>query len=235
MKSADSSQGTQCKLGTKSKTICATEFSHRRAGVWRFKPYQTVELYLRPIITVRGKVGRLLIHETFIVWEEKGALYETTLHQAALLPTYNKDPFSEGCSISDSFNGACLSIFSFIFQCYENLIRRVDRHLDLEELRQDSDPQASELVLIARFRMRTRDEELRYIALLCLQGYVCLTVAERYSDAELRQFVLKSFTWFCRDGTNHIPDTCAWDIFPPAIQPMNHGAEDDSSGTKRVW
>ncbi|KAG5754010.1 hypothetical protein H9Q72_010822 [Fusarium xylarioides] len=186
---------------------CARKFSYRRAGVSRFEPYQTVDL-------TDGELRRL--REAFLGFEckrhhlvyDKSLLHETKLHQAVLLPTYNEDSFSEWYFIPNSYNGACLSIFGFIFQCYENLIRRIDRQLELEELRQDPEPQGSELVRIARFRMRTRDEELRYIALLCLQGYVCLTVAEQYSDVELRQFVLKSFMWFCKDGTNHIPDTC---------------------------
>ncbi|KAF4438507.1 hypothetical protein FACUT_4782 [Fusarium acutatum] len=185
----------------------AREFSHGWAGVSRFELYQTVDLSDSELRRLREAFLGFECKRHHLVYD-KSLLHETKLHQAMLLPIYNKDSFSEGYFVGNSFNGACLSIFCFIFQCYENLIRRVDRQLELEESRQDSEPQRSELVRIARFRMRTRNEELRYIALLCLQGYACLTVAEQYTDDELRQFVLKSFMWFCKDGTNHIPDPC---------------------------
>ncbi|KAI1037574.1 hypothetical protein LB505_011470 [Fusarium chuoi] len=183
----------------------ARVFSHRTAGVSRFEPYQTVDLTDSELRRLREAFLGFECKRHHLVYD-KTLLYETKLHQATLLPIYSEDSFSEGYSIHNSFHGACLSIFCFIFQCYENLIRRVDRQLDLEESRQESEPQRPELVRIARFRARTRDEELRYIALLCLQGYVCLTVAEHYTNGELRQFVLGSFMWFCKDGMNNIPD-----------------------------
>ncbi|KAF5610200.1 uncharacterized protein FSUBG_3433 [Fusarium subglutinans] len=146
---------------------CAREFIYRRAGVSRFEPYQTVDLTDGELRRLREASLGFECKRHHLVYD-KSLLHETKLHQAMLLPTYNKDSFSEGYFIHNSFNGACLSIFCFIFQCYENLIRRVDRQLELEELRQDSEPQGSELAHIARFHTRTRDEELRYIALLCL-------------------------------------------------------------------
>ncbi|CZR38047.1 uncharacterized protein FPRO_06762 [Fusarium proliferatum ET1] len=185
----------------------ARVFSHRRAGVSRFEPYRTVDLTDSELRRLREAFLGFECKRHHLVYD-KTLLHETKLHQATLFPIYSEDSFSEGYSIHNSFNGACLSIFCFIFQCYENLIRRVDRQLELEELRRDSEPRRSELVRIARFRARTRDKELRYIALLCLQGYVCLTVAEHYTNGELRQFVLGSFMWFCKDGTNNIPDPC---------------------------
>ncbi|KAH7259219.1 uncharacterized protein BKA55DRAFT_591991 [Fusarium redolens] len=185
----------------------------------------------RPVNLSREELERL--QEAFLDFEiqrhhlayDKFLLYQTQLQQDMFLPIYNEKSFLGGHHEDDLIEGSRQSIFCFIFQCYGKLIRQVDRQLELEKSRQTTEPHHSELVLAARFRNRTRDEELRYIGLLCLQGYVCLSIAEKYTDDELRLFILNSFMWFCKDGTNRIPDPYGR---------LRHGAEGDSSGMKYV-
>ncbi|KAI7771452.1 hypothetical protein LZL87_010892 [Fusarium oxysporum] len=204
----------------------------------------------RPLSLSSEELERL--QEAFLDFEiqrhhlayDKLLLHQTQLQQGMLLPIYSKKSFLAGHLEDDSIEGSRQSIFCFIFQCYGHLIRQVDRQLELEMSRQTPEPHHSELALVARLRSRARDEELRYISLLCLQDYVCLSIAEKYTDGDLRVFILKSFMWFCKDGKNHIPDPYgrlgySLERFTPEYYLNDdtadeHGAEGDSSGVKPV-
>ncbi|EWZ84882.1 hypothetical protein FOWG_11389 [Fusarium oxysporum f. sp. lycopersici MN25] len=167
-------------------------------------------------------------------------LHQTEIQKGMLLPIYDERSFLAGHLEDDSIEGSRQSIFCFIFQCYGKLIRQVERQLELEKSRQTTEPHYSELVLVERFRSRTRDEELRYIALLCLQGYVCLRIAGKYIDGDLRVFILNSFMWFCKGGKNHIPDPYgrlgyALERFTPEYYPNDDTAHKPWSRGRFFW
>ncbi|KAF4953544.1 hypothetical protein FGADI_5879 [Fusarium gaditjirri] len=168
-------------------------------------PYQHVDLSDEELERLQGAFLDFEIQRHHLAYD-KLLLYQTELEEGMLLPIYDEMSFLEGHLEHDSIERSRQSIFCFIFQSYERLIRQFERQLELEMPRQTRETCYSELVLVERFHRRTRDEELRYIALLCLQGYVCLRIAEKYSHSDLRGFVLNSFMWFCKDGRNHIPD-----------------------------
>jgi len=206
-------------------------------------PYRRVGLSNEELERLQEAFLDFEIQRHHLVYD-KLLLHQTEIQKGMLLPIYDERSFLAGYLEDDSIEGSRQSIFCFTFQCYGKLIRQVERQLELEKSRQTTEPHYSELVLVERFRSRTRDEELRYIALLCLQGYVCLRIAEKYIDGDLRVFILNSFMWFCKDGKNHIPDPdgrlgvtlngSRRSITPMMIQLMSHGAEGDSSGTNSV-
>ncbi|SCO91733.1 uncharacterized protein FRV6_15861 [Fusarium oxysporum] len=203
-------------------------------------PYRRVGLSNEELERLQEAFLDFEIQRHHLVYD-KLLLHQTEIQKGMLLPIYDERSFLAGYLEDDSIEGSRQSIFCFTFQCYGKLIHQVERQLELEKSRQTTEPHYSELVLVERFRSRTRDEELRYIALLCLQGYVCLRIAEKYIYGDLRVFILNSFMWFCKDGKNHIPDPdgrlgvtlngSRRSITPMMIQLMSHGAEGDSSGT----
>uniref|UniRef100_A0A0D2YAR4 Uncharacterized protein n=1 Tax=Fusarium oxysporum (strain Fo5176) TaxID=660025 RepID=A0A0D2YAR4_FUSOF len=168
-------------------------------------PYQAITLSIEELERLQEAFFDFEIQRHHLAYD-KLLLHQTQLQQGMLLPIYNEKSFPAGHQEDDGIEGSCLSIFCFIFQCYGELIRQVDEQLELEMPRQTLEPLHSELALATRFRGRTRNEELRYIALLCLQGYVCLRIAEKYTDGDLRIFILNSFMWFCKGGQDHMPD-----------------------------
>ncbi|KAF5638031.1 hypothetical protein F52700_4735 [Fusarium sp. NRRL 52700] len=148
--------------------------------------------------------------------------------------------FLAGHPEHDSIERSGQTIFCFIFQSYRRLIRQFERQLELEMPRESRGPRYSELVLVQRFRRRTRDEELRYTALLCLQGYVCLRIAEKYTRSDLRRFILNSFMWFCKDGRNHVQDpdgmlACGLERFTAEYHPNNDTAHEPWSRGRYFW
>jgi hypothetical protein len=222
------------KIQKDSRRECSRCIGRRKA-----MPY-------RPVNLSREELERL--QEAFLDFEiqrhhlsyDKFLLYQTQLQQDMFLPIYNEKSFLGGHHEDDLIEGSRQSISCFIFQCYGKLIRQVDRQLELEKSRQTTEPHHYELVLAARFRSSTRDEELRYIGLLCLQGYVCLSIAEKYTDDELRLFILNSFMWFCKDGTNHIPDPygrlrCSLERFTPEYYPNDDTAHEPWSRGRFFW
>ncbi|KAF5649057.1 uncharacterized protein FTJAE_1053 [Fusarium tjaetaba] len=230
----------------KIQTDCRRELARhigRRINRPNIMPYQSVNLS-------DNELERL--QEAFLDFEitrhclayNKLILYDTDLEDGMLLPIYDEMSYLVGHLENDSIKRSRQSIFCFIFQSYGKLIRQVEEQLELEILRQTirqtTEPRLSDLVSVERFRNRTQSEELRYIALLCLQGYVCLRIAEEYTDGVLRAFILNSFMWFFKDGKNHIPDpdgrlACGLERFTPEYYPDDDTAHEAWSRGRCFW
>ncbi|KAJ9415365.1 hypothetical protein QL093DRAFT_2105956 [Fusarium oxysporum] len=202
-------------------------------------PYQAITLSIEELERLQEAFFDFEIQRHHLAYD-KLLLHQTQLQQGMLLPIYNEKSFPAGHQEDDGIEGSCLSIFCFIFQCYGELIRQVDEQLELEMPRQTLEPLHSELALATRFRGRTRNEELRYIALLCLQGYVCLRIAEKYTDGDLRIFILNSFMWFCKGGQDHMPDPdgrlgYSLERFTPEYYPKDDTAHEPWSRGRYFW
>ncbi|KAF5690463.1 hypothetical protein FDENT_3847 [Fusarium denticulatum] len=230
----------------KIQTDCRRELARhigRRINRPHIMPYRRVNLSDKELERLQEAFLDFEITRHCLAYD-KLLLYETDLEEGMLLPIYDEMSFLAGYLEHDSIQRSRQSIFCFIFQSYGKLIRQVQEQLELEILRQTIrptiEPRLSELIPVEKFLNRTQSEELRYITLLCLQGYACLRIAEKYTDSDLRALILKGFLWFCKDGKNHIPDpdgslTCGLERFTPEYYPDNDTAHEPWSRGRYFW